>query len=105
MNPGICQGGGTCLNTEGSFTCSCPPGLQLEAGGTKCVDSREEQCFMHIKNAVCQRPLDGFFKRSDCCCTVGKAWGRDCVPCPRVGSEAMQQLCPRGQGSIGQKDG
>ncbi|XP_035710508.1 fibrillin-2 isoform X2 [Folsomia candida] len=104
MNPGICLGGGTCVNTEGSFTCSCPPGLQLEEGGTKCIDRREEHCYMHIKHGVCQRPLEGYFLRADCCCTVGKGWGRDCLPCPRPGSEAMQQLCPRGPGSIGQKD-
>lgn len=25
MNPGICLGGGTCVNTEGSFTCRLIP--------------------------------------------------------------------------------
>lgn len=30
LNAGICRGGGTCVNTEGSFTCVCPPGLTLD---------------------------------------------------------------------------
>lgn len=30
LNPDICRGGGTCVNTDGSFTCTCPPGLTLD---------------------------------------------------------------------------
>lgn len=33
LNEGICRGGGTCVNTEGSFTCQCPPGLTLDPTG------------------------------------------------------------------------
>jgi hypothetical protein len=33
LDVGICRGGGTCVNTDGSFTCTCPPGLTLDSSG------------------------------------------------------------------------
>ena len=35
--PDICEGGGRCVNTEGSFTCRCPSGLDLDLTGRRCV--------------------------------------------------------------------
>lgn len=31
LNSDICKGGGTCVNTDGSYRCECPPGLTLDA--------------------------------------------------------------------------
>ena len=35
--PDVCEGGGHCVNTEGSFTCRCPSGLALDSTGRKCI--------------------------------------------------------------------
>ncbi|GBN57523.1 hypothetical protein AVEN_91029-1, partial [Araneus ventricosus] len=36
--PNICQGGGLCVNTDGSYQCNCPPGLTLDHTGTNCYE-------------------------------------------------------------------
>ena len=33
----LCSGGGQCVNTEGSFTCTCPEGFTLDTSATKCI--------------------------------------------------------------------
>ena len=73
MNPHICKGDGECVNTEGSFTCNCPPGLTLDPTGTKCLDNREEPCYLDYRANACSKPMKGVFKHDACCCSVGKA--------------------------------
>nr|CAD7423795.1 unnamed protein product [Timema monikensis] len=105
---GICKGGGTCVNTDGSFTCNCPPGLTLDTTGTICLDVRQESCYTEYRHGSCANLLEGIFSRSVCCCSsVGKAWGGDntrCEPCPRTGTQAHTELCPKGSGFIERKD-
>ena len=86
LSPEICEGGGVCVNTEGSFTCDCPPGLTLDSSRTKCVDLREEACYLQYRSGQCDKPLAGAYKRAMCCCTVGAAWGNErwvkhCLTC------------------------
>ncbi|EFX75928.1 hypothetical protein DAPPUDRAFT_34358, partial [Daphnia pulex] len=38
LNPGICKGGGLCVNTDGSFKCTCHPVLRLYKTATRCID-------------------------------------------------------------------
>lgn len=104
LHPGICKGGGVCVNSEGSFTCDCPPGLTLDATKTRCIDMREEPCFMDYHHGQCGHQLEGVFHKSMCCCSMGKAWGSSCESCPKTGSEAHIELCPKGPGFIERKD-
>lgn len=45
------------------------------------------QCFRMVTNARgCELPLLGNLTQEMCCCTVGKAWGRNCERCPLQGT-------------------
>lgn len=40
----------------------------------------------------------GHGSRATCCCSMGRAWGPQCEPCPAEGSAEMEALCPTGSG-------
>uniref|UniRef100_A0A665U336 Latent-transforming growth factor beta-binding protein 3 n=1 Tax=Echeneis naucrates TaxID=173247 RepID=A0A665U336_ECHNA len=92
---GVCQNG-DCLNTLGSFKCSCKPGLVLDRN--RCI---AEQCFLMASEARgCEHALATPLTQEMCCCTVGKAWGRNCERCPQVGTAAFSKICPAGKGYV-----
>ena len=66
----ICVGG-TCINTDGSFRCSCPRGFSLDSTGTKCVDVDECQTAAMCGNGTCTNLNGGF----ECQCSQGYAPG------------------------------
>nr|XP_019941030.1 PREDICTED: latent-transforming growth factor beta-binding protein 3 [Paralichthys olivaceus] len=95
---GVCQNG-DCLNTLGSFKCSCKAGLVLDRH--RCVESPAEQaqCFLMASEARgCEHAVTTHLTQEMCCCTVGKAWGRNCERCPQVGTVAFSKICPAGKG-------
>lgn len=99
MDPNLCEGG-RCVNTDGSFTCSCPPGLTLDETGLKCTDTREESCYLDYRVGMCRRELEGRYKKEMCCCTIGEAWGNKCTQCPKPGSQDFDSLCRKGHGYV-----
>uniref|UniRef100_A0AAR2JRS0 Latent transforming growth factor beta binding protein 3 n=1 Tax=Pygocentrus nattereri TaxID=42514 RepID=A0AAR2JRS0_PYGNA len=99
MMQGVCQNG-ECLNTQGSFRCTCKPGYIL-TDRTRCMASQVEQgpCYrMLTPTGRCELALLTNLSREICCCTVGKAWGRSCERCPQDGTASFNKICPAGKG-------
>jgi hypothetical protein len=58
LNLGICKGGGLCVNTDGSFKCTCHPVLTLYETATRCIDQRQELCYLNYHHGICIKKLD-----------------------------------------------
>uniref|UniRef100_A0A8C2HYT1 Latent transforming growth factor beta binding protein 3 n=1 Tax=Cyprinus carpio TaxID=7962 RepID=A0A8C2HYT1_CYPCA len=98
MMQGLCQNG-ECLNTQGSFRCTCKPGYVL-AERTRCVATVEQGlCYRMVTEAgKCEHALPKRLSQEICCCTVGKAWGSNCERCPQDGTASFNKICPAGKG-------
>uniref|UniRef100_A0A9J7Z310 Latent transforming growth factor beta binding protein 3 n=2 Tax=Cyprinus carpio TaxID=7962 RepID=A0A9J7Z310_CYPCA len=98
MLQGLCQNG-ECLNTQGSFRCTCKPGYVLTER-TRCVATVEQGlCYLMVTEAgKCEHALLTHLTQEICCCTVGKAWGSNCERCPQDGTASFNKICPAGKG-------
>uniref|UniRef100_A0A672P634 Latent transforming growth factor beta binding protein 3 n=1 Tax=Sinocyclocheilus grahami TaxID=75366 RepID=A0A672P634_SINGR len=98
MMQGLCQNG-ECLNTQGSFRCTCKPGYVLTER-TRCVATVEQGlCYLMVMEAgKCEHALPTRLSQEICCCTVGKAWGSNCERCPQDGTASFNKICPAGKG-------
>ena len=47
-----------------------------------CSDNRRGTCWLNIINGQCENNIQSAVTRSECCGSIGKAWGSPCVPCP-----------------------
>ncbi|XP_054530117.1 fibrillin-3 isoform X19 [Pan troglodytes] len=81
---------GVCQNLAGSYTCKCGPGSQLDPSGTICLDSTKGTCWLKIQESRCEVNLQGASLRSECCATLGAAWGSPCERCE------IDPACARG---------
>ena len=92
--PGVCTKG-DCLNTAGSFQCSCHRGYLPSPDGRECRDDRRGACYTAVSPlGSCTRPSSQKeLGRPECCCTVGRAWGPRCQECPGRGTLEYQALC------------
>uniref|UniRef100_A0A8C0W6M1 Fibrillin-3 n=1 Tax=Castor canadensis TaxID=51338 RepID=A0A8C0W6M1_CASCN len=81
---------GVCRNLAGSYACECAPGSRLGPSGTMCVDSTKGTCWLQIQDGHCEVNLQGATLRSECCATLGAAWGSPCERCE------IDPTCSRG---------
>uniref|UniRef100_A0A667YB70 Latent-transforming growth factor beta-binding protein 2 n=1 Tax=Myripristis murdjan TaxID=586833 RepID=A0A667YB70_9TELE len=87
LMPGLCKNA-ECLNTKGSYRCTCKPGYMLDAARSHCVSDKavsdqREMCYRSVSAGTCSLPLSQHITKQICCCSrVGKAWGTGCERCP-----------------------
>ena len=102
MDENLCDEG-DCINTQGSFKCECPTGYVLSSDGKKCVDVREELGFNTFRNGgrgSCSDPRTTTMTKTQCCCTMGGAWGNACEKCPSEGTrKSPKVILPYNQNS------
>nr|XP_021561177.1 fibrillin-3 [Neomonachus schauinslandi] len=72
---------GACRNLAGSYACECAPGSRLGPSGTMCLDSTKGTCWLKVQEGRCEANLRGAPLRSECCATLGAAWGSPCERC------------------------
>ena len=48
-------------------------------------DNRRGVCWKELRNGVCEEELNMSTLKSECCSSIGKAWGSPCEPCPVSG--------------------
>lgn len=53
------------------------------------LDSLKATCWMNIQEGRCEVNINGATLRSECCATLGAAWGSPCEPCERGTSNAV----------------
>ncbi|XP_028278806.1 latent-transforming growth factor beta-binding protein 1 isoform X2 [Parambassis ranga] len=101
---GVCPNG-NCLNTVGSYRCTCKPGFVPDPTFTTCISNtpavQEEKgaCFRLVSSGrQCLHPVSAQLSKQLCCCSVGKAWGPHCDKCPPPGTAKFKEICPGGMG-------
>ncbi|KAM5340746.1 latent-transforming growth factor beta-binding protein 2 isoform 2-T2 [Glossophaga mutica] len=93
-----------CVNTRGSYLCTCRPGLMLDPSRSRCVSDKavsmqQGLCYRALGPSTCTLPLSQRITKQICCCSrVGKAWGSKCEKCPPPGTESFREICPAGHG-------
>lgn len=99
--PGLCRGG-TCVNTEGSFNCLCPPGHELGPDKQSCKDIDECSRTSGIcSNGVCENMMGTY----QCICDDGyrqtdlRSHCEDINECA-IGNGGCEDICLNTPGSF-----
>uniref|UniRef100_A0A8C9U827 Latent-transforming growth factor beta-binding protein 1 n=1 Tax=Scleropages formosus TaxID=113540 RepID=A0A8C9U827_SCLFO len=103
LMPGICKNA-ECLNTRGSYRCTCKAGYMLDPARSHCVSDKaiseaRGMCYRSTSAGICSLPLSQHITKQICCCSrVGKAWGPACERCPLPDTDHFKEICPAGHG-------
>ena len=103
--PDFCGYGGTCTNTQGSFTCTCPAGYVVGDSG-KCADGNEchsggvgyEKCLVQRNLGACENTNGGY----RCTCLAGSystAGNNECVACNCNSNGVTSAVCDGNTGT------
>ena len=102
---GFCRYGGTCANTEGSFTCTCPSGYKLGAD-KRCIDDNEcdvgnvgfNKCLVQDALGKCANTVGSY----SCTCLPGSfssiVGGTECQVCDCNKDGVLREVCDGGTG-------
>lgn len=52
------------------------------------LDNRRGSCWMTVNNSQCENDIKTPMLKSECCGSVGKAWGSPCQLCSEIGMKA-----------------
>ncbi|KAK1345003.1 hypothetical protein QTO34_013707 [Cnephaeus nilssonii] len=98
QNPLLCAF--RCMNTFGSYECTCPIGYALREDQKMCKDNRQGLCFAEVLQTMCQMASSSrnLVTKSECCCDGGRGWGHQCELCPLPGTAQYKKICPHGPG-------
>ncbi|RMC01268.1 hypothetical protein DUI87_22217 [Hirundo rustica rustica] len=90
---------GACRNNLGSFHCECSSGSKLDPTGLICFDSLKGTCWLNIRDSHCEVNINGATLKSECCATLGAAWGSPCERCELDVNECevFPGVCPNGR--------
>ncbi|XP_038621511.1 latent-transforming growth factor beta-binding protein 2 [Tachyglossus aculeatus] len=108
---GFCEEA-TCVNTWGSYLCTCKPGSMLDPSRSHCVSAKavsteQDWCYRAVdeeeeeedEEGACSLPLPHRITKQICCCSrVGRGWGAHCQRCPPPESADFKEICPAGPG-------
>ncbi|XP_054275840.1 fibrillin-1-like [Macrosteles quadrilineatus] len=79
----ICSSNKTCINTEGSYSCNCPPGFR-EANGSICEDIDECSFTVDEGASLCSHVCTNTLGSFRCECPLGYTMGLDSRTCADI---------------------